>query len=326
MEIYNIYQSIISFFCTMKGSVSVLRSNPQPFIVAIAVSVGIIGVLFFLQAIGLFVMAKKRNMDKKWLCFIPFAATYQIGRLSGPCEIFGRKMKNAGLWAMLSQIVSFIFCASFVFAEYYLFVKCGATLTVDQNNVVTWESLATTGVYMYNYYRVANYLVSIFGIIESVLVFILVMGLFKKYSVKNYMLLSWLSLFIPMARFVIVFVLRKNEPVDFEAYMRAKREAYARRMASYGNPYGNPYGNNSYGNNPYGNNPYGQPSAPRQPEELFEEFNRKADEPFSEFSKGNGEDTPYKGTYSERGEEKSEKGEENKEQKKPSSDEDDLFD
>ena len=273
MEIYNLYHAIVTIFCMSDSGVNLLKSNAKPFIVAIGVSVGVIALLFALQAVGLYVMSKKRGLDKKWLCFLPFASTYQIGRLTGPCEVFGRKMKRAGLYAMIAQIVSFILSISFVVSEYYLFVRCGGSMTVDQGGLVMWEGLPKAGVFAYKYYKIAEALVSIFSLLETVLIFILVMGLFKKYSVKNYMILSWVTLFVPMARFVIIFILRGNTAVDFEAYMRAKREAYIRRMQSYGNPYGNPYGYN----------PYDQSAPEQKPQEPFSEFGGKKEEPFSEF-------------------------------------------
>ena len=315
MEIYNLYHAIITMFCSVEGNVSILKSNAKPFIVALSVGVGVIALLFALQAFGLFVMSKKRGLDKKWLCFIPFAATYQMGRLSGPCEVFGRKMKRAGLWAMIAQIVSFLLCVSFVVAEYYLFVRCGGTMTVDQSGVVYWESLSKAGVYAYNYYRVAEYLVSIFGLVESVLIFILVMGLFKKYTVKNYLILSWLTLFVPMARFIVIFILRNNAPIDFEAYMRAKREAYARRMGSYGNPYGNPYGQNPY-----------NPQPPRAPEEPFSEFGGNKQEPFSEFSQEERREEPFSEFSSTNQKEREREQPRAEKPKNSDSSDDDLFD
>lgn len=273
MEFYNLYQAIISMFCMTESGVTILKGNAKPFGVAIAVSLSVVALLFVLQSVGLYVMSKKRNLNKRWLCFVPFAATYQIGRLSGPCDVFGHKMKRAGLYAMIAQIASVLLCVLFVVSQYYLYVKCGDKLVIDQTTGrILSDSLTRTGQRFNSCYEITGSLVSIFSLLESVLTFILVMGLFKKYSVKNYMVLSWVTLFIPMARFIIIFILRNNAPIDFEAYLRAKREAYARRMQSYGNP---------YGQNPYGQNPY-QPQPPSEP---FAEFGDNKTQPFSEFEK-----------------------------------------
>lgn len=287
MEIYNMYQAIIQTVCLFNGGIGYLQSNARPFALAFGVSLVALVALFVLQGVGLFAMSKKRGLDKKFLCFIPFANFYQIGRLTGACDVFGHKMKRAWLYAMLAQIVGFVLCVMSAISEYHLFVACGDTLIIDPNGYVCWESLPASGMYAYNYYKVSEYLVSIVGLIEMVMVFILAMGLFKKYSPRNYMLFSWLTIFIPVLRFILIFVLRNNDPVDFDEYMRKRREAYARQASAYG---GNPYGRSPYGGSPYGN-PYGarETERPKPPEEPFAEFSKESKEPFSEFSKENKE-------------------------------------
>ena len=109
---------------------------------------------------------------------------------------------------------------------------------------------------------------------------------------KNYMVLGILTLFFPIARFIIIFVLRNREAIDYEAYMRARQEAYARQQQEYYNRYGNPY-NNPYGN-PY-NTPNGNYGAPygRPP---YNPPTPKPEEPFSEFGKTSSEEnTPSNG-------------------------------
>ncbi len=102
--------------------------------------------------------------------------------------------------------------------------------------------------------------------------FVLLLGLYKKYNPKNYVALGFLELFLPLSRYIVIFVLRKRKAVDYEAYMRARREAYMRYRQQYQNPNGNRYGN-PY-NNPYGN-PYANSASPQnspKPEDPFAEF------------------------------------------------------
>ncbi|MBP3434327.1 MAG: hypothetical protein J6K50_03545, partial [Clostridia bacterium] len=122
---------------------------------------------------------------------------------------------------------------------------------------------------------------------------------YKKYYPKNYLVLGMLSLFIPLSRFVIVFVLRNRNAVDYDAYMRARREAYMRQQQQYRNTYGNPYGggygspyNNPYGN-PYGGNPYAQQPRPQQePEDPFSEFSGGKSTSSADKNQNNGNATP----------------------------------
>lgn len=303
MELYNVYRSIVQTIYWTNGGVGFLKNNARPFALALGVSLVVFAALFVLQGVGLFVMSEKRGLNKKYLCFIPFANIYQIGRLTGTCDVFGHKMKRAWLYVLLTQVVGFLLCLFSAISEYHLFVGCGDTLIVDPSSgYVAWETLTRSGMYAYNFYKVSEYLISIVGLIESVLLFILVMGLFKKYSPRNYLIFSWLTIFIPMSRFVLVFVVRNNKPIDFNEYMRKRREAYARRAASYGgNPYGNPYGGSPYGN-PYGGNPYASPQEEkpqRPPEEPFSEFSKEKQEPFSEFSPSSDSSNQREGSMKE---------------------------
>jgi hypothetical protein len=118
--------------------------------------------------------------------------------------------------------------------------------------------------------------IPIFGLIYDILMLILVIALYRKYTMRGYLPLAILEFFVPMSRFIVIFVLRNREPIDYEAIMRARREAYIRQQQQYYNQYGNQYGSpygNPYGN-PYGaprNNPNPAPQPPKQ-EDPFEEF------------------------------------------------------
>ena len=140
---------------------------------------------------------------------------------------------------------------------------------------------------------------SLIQLIYEIFMVVLVMGLYKKYTPKNYMALSMLTLFIPLSRFIIMFVLRKREPIDYDAYMRARQAEYIRRQQQYYNQYGNPYGGprgpygnpygNPYGQNPYVQNPYANNHSAPPKDEPFEEFasdkkGKGGGEPFEEMN------------------------------------------
>lgn len=284
MNFYNAYDVFLSLFS--QGKIESLRNNAKPFLCSLCFAAVVFFVLFTFQAIGLYAMAKKQNVKGKWRAFVPFVNVYLIGRLTGPCDVFGIKMKRTGLYAMLSQIVAVIFSLCAMLAEFYLFCFEGETMLVDASGYAIWESLGKLGMIAYRYYSISEYLIAVPSLLQSVLFFVLVMGLYKKYSAKNYLMLSWLELFVPLSRYIVIFVLRNKKPIDFDEYMRKKREEYARRMASYGNPYGyggGAYRGAAYGGNTYGNNPYARENqAPKEPQEPFPEFG--GEEPFSEFS------------------------------------------
>ena len=184
-------------------------------------------------------------------------------------------------------------------AETLLFTVYAPNLTINgTTGTIVWTGLsgfAETINRFYNYW--GDLLCSVIGLVYELLVFLIMMSLLKKYYAKGYMLLSFTQLFIPISRYVIIFVLRKNKAIDYNVYMRQKYEEYARRNPYGGNPYGygNPYGNNPYGNNPYnrppyGQNPYGNPQgwqngnaqANNEPDPFSEFSSQKDDDPFAD--------------------------------------------
>ncbi len=283
MEIYSLYQSgclIFSIFLENASQVLIWGA-----VFGVIVLVG----LFILQGIGLATMAKRRNIPRRWLAFVPFANIYYMGKLAGKCGFFGHEMKKAELYAMIAQIVAVVFTTAYIAAELYLYINHGIPQRgEDLMSPPIWSGLTGFSLTVSKFYEYGELFFSIIGLISELLLLVLVMGLYKTYSPKNYTPLAFLTLFIPIARFVTVFALRKKAPIDFNAYMRARHDAYIRyqqqRYGNYGNPYGNPNGQSGYG---YGNQ-QGQPTS-SQSDDPFGEFSSSGG-PFEEFSSqgGNG--------------------------------------
>lgn len=243
---------------------------------------------FVLQGAGLYKMAKNRGMKKRALAFVPFVNIWYIGKLAGECKVFGHKMKHAGVYAMIAQILATLVTVAYIAAELYLWLGHGQPAIVGEGILATYDWLGLTGfagAVEKFYCEYASMLMMIFQTVFGILMLIVLMSLFKKYATKNYFLFSFLALFIPISRFITIFAVRNHRAIDYDAYMRAQREAYMRRQQyhyGYG-PYGNPY------NNPYGQPPYGAPQQPQNPpEEPFGEFGggKKDDSPFEEFGDG----------------------------------------
>ena len=283
MEIYEcnqVVKTICSFFA---------RTTNQIFIG------GVIGggllwlILFILHGIGLYTMAKKRGISKKFLAFVPFANIWYVGKLAGECKVFGRKMKRAGMYAMIAQIVTTILSCAAIAAELYLYLRHGDPIVTDDPWATPYWGLMGFSGKVESFYDFSGFLISIAQMIFRIFMLIILLSFYKQYAPKHYFMLSVLVFFVPSARFVTAFCLKNKTPIDYEAYMRARHEAYMRRQQQYYNQYGNPY-NGQYGggyNNPYAN-PYQQNPNPqsqgKSPDDPFEEFSSQAnsDEPFSE--------------------------------------------
>ncbi len=268
MELYNFY--------SLAQLIGVLFSNDlKQAVLAGAIGGGILWIgLFFLQGAGLYALAKRQNMRKRWLAFVPFANIYYMGKIVGECHFFGQRMKNAGLYAMIAQIVTTVITLSYILAEVYLIWNFEPMVT--ELGTIYWVGLKGFAGFVNNFYAVGSYLMALLTLVTQILLVILMMGFFKKYAPRNHRVLSVVVFIIPMARFIAVFALRNREPFDYEEYMRRQHEAYIRRQQQYYNGYGNPYGNPYGGSSPYGMGGYQGPQGGQEPP-------KPQDEPFGEF-------------------------------------------
>ena len=289
MEIYNFYQAI-------KMNMN-LTDNMQVIIITAVLTAAVWIALFVLQGVGIYTMATKQGFKKRGLAFVPFANLWYIGKLAGECHFFGQRMKRAGMYAMIAQILVAVVSILTIAAEQYLWMTQGAPKIATDYEYYYWTGLSGFALHVARFFDVSGYVLPIFQLFVEIFLVVVMMGLCKKYAPKNYTLLGLLVLFVPVSRFIIIFVLRKRQPIDFEAYMRARHEAFMRAQQQYysrQNPYGNPYGT------PYNtqNSPYGSAGADEKseakPADPFDEFfsdgqGEKSDDPFEDVNGGSDE-------------------------------------
>lgn len=269
MEIYGLYQAFA--YPLINWQVTDCATG---FIIGLAAGLGVWLILFILQGVGLYTMAKKKGLQKCGLAFVPFANIWLMGKMAGKCDLFGHPIKRAGLYTMILQILVTIVSGACVAAEMYLYIAHGQPQFTPSDVLQTpYWGLTGFARVVEEFYAIGDFIYSIPALLYKVFLMILLMGLLKQYSPKNYATLAFLTLFVPEARFITMFALRKRKAIDFEEYMRARREAYFRQRQQYQNTYGNTYGN-PY-RNPYGNGGYRygeQNERQASPEEPFPEF------------------------------------------------------
>lgn len=259
MEFYSIFQFIwllVAFFSVSQTAETTNFNPSTAMIITVSISAAVWLTMFILQGVGLSKMAKNAGVKHRWMAFVPFVDLLFMGRLTGTCTVFGRKMKRPGLYTMLASVFSTLFCLA-ALASVFLLFTVYADYMVPNEYEYQWSGLTGFGRIVYNFYNLSNLLIYIFELVYVLLLFVLLTGLYKKYYPKGYLPLSWVGLFIPVTRYIAVFVIRGNKPVDFDAYMRARREEFLRRSRQ--NPYGpyyGPYNQGPYG--PYNQGPYNQ--------------------------------------------------------------------
>ena len=207
MELYQLYNSATLIF-SLFGEVTI-----RTLISGAIVGAGIWAALFVLQGLGLYRMAKNRGMQKRWLAFVPFANVWYIGKLTGDCNVFGQRVKRAGLYTMLAQIITTLCCALYVAMQMYLYAVVGVPNYHEEIGYywITTGFSATAE----KIYTISGYILPIVQLVYELFLLVLLFGLYKRYYPKNYMFLGILSLFIPMSRYIAIFVLRNRQAIDY---------------------------------------------------------------------------------------------------------------
>lgn len=249
------------------NSIDAIQYTPFSIIMSAVSSVIIWLVGHVFMAIALYTMAKNKGITKGlWMAFVPFTNYYLLGKIIGEAVVWGKKIKNVGLWAMIFYIITTVM--NFLFNIGYYLTDIAIVLNVKFN--ITNEFLAGwisgTSV-LYNVFWYISFVWDIAYIFFEVSMIFLV---FRLYRPQSAMVYSLCSIFLNPPLFgILLFVVRKNERRSFRQY--------------YYNPYNNPY-NNPYGNpnNPYGTQNPAEP--PKQPEDPFPEFSGKSESPSSNSS------------------------------------------
>ncbi len=257
-----------------------------------------------LRAIGLYKLAKRKQIKGAFLAWIPSLWIYVVCKLVAENRFFKTTIgKLAVLFTVICAVTDLLMLAM-DFLIYFPIVGnylLGREIHIIQDGLKTatnmvsiWEGLPVYGIagQFVNPYSdiftvqkiidVLNMAYSIFDLAKMVIVITALIGLFKKYWPQHFVLATVLSLFFGIDG-PFIFAIRNKEPVNYMDYLRS-------RYQGYGNPYGHygPQGQqgpfNYYDN---GYNAHNGQSGQNQQDAPFEEFeekkNKKPDEPFSDF-------------------------------------------
>lgn len=309
MEIYQLYNLVASFFETLFETLSAANpgftggfSSYGAWLgTSLAIAGGLWAALFVLQGFGLYYMAKRQGLPKRHLAFIPFASTLYMSKIAGQCTFFGRKMKHAGVYALIAQSLCALVCGMMIASQMYLYIGCVENMHIVKDVQLIGEQEVVVGMRVYwtdlvgfekvinVFYVYGSSILSIFELAYEVLMLVVVIALLRKYAPKNYFPLSILALFVPLSRYIMVFALKKRPAIDYEAYMRRRRADYIHQQQQYYNQFGNPYANQGgqYNPNAQGNpNPQNNQTPP--PSDPFEEFSSGASNAGEQPNGGNG--------------------------------------
>ena len=224
----------------------------QAMLIGLCVAAGIYLVCLVMGGIGMHVMAKKRGMKGSWMAFLPFLNTLYAGKLAGETNFFGKKVKWMGGAAALLEFVhvglsvfSFYILFSFMRPEY-----CDPITTADGlfGGAEFVSSKLPVGMrWMLTADTVCEILIYVFYILMLLAMCLMFYSFYRKYYARSPFIMMFLSALFPF-RGIVIFAVRNNAPVDYDAWMRRKMEEFNRRQQQ--NRPGNYGGYNGQGGGP----------------------------------------------------------------------------
>lgn len=240
----------------------------QAMLIGLCIAAGIYLVCLVMGGIGMHVMAKKRGMKGSWMAFLPFLNTLYAGKLAGETNFFGKKVKWMGGAAALLEFVhvglsvfSFYILFSFMRPEY-----CDPITTADGlfGGAEFVSSKLPVGMrWMLTADTVCEILTYVFYLFLLLAMCMLFYSFYRKYYARSPFIMMFLSALLPFRGFVI-FAVRNNTPVDYDAWMRQRMEEFSRRQqqgrpgnyGGYGGYSGPQDGSGTYGDSAQGNEPF----------------------------------------------------------------------
>lgn len=223
MEIFTFY-NVAEYLMRYYGAL--IKGSPQLSMYGEFVCIGIGAALYLiflvLGGVGLYAMAKRAGVKKKGLAFVPFVNTWYTGKLAGDIYVGRSKAKWWPLATAISEVLYVISGMAFLVFRILLTYSVPAGSSINTTTVpveMHWMLTASNIFYILD---------MVFSLIVMVAFVFLYMALFKKYSPRHAFVLTLVSAMFPF-RAIPVFVVRNNQPQDFNEYMRRSMEDYYRR-------------------------------------------------------------------------------------------------
>lgn len=270
--------NIIFEFLDANGNPASSYVMPKGVLIAtLVISLAVLVVFYVLRGVGLFTLAKRQGYKKAWLSWIPLCWPLVCGNLTGDVSVFGKKIKKFHLLAFFVILFNAL-----------LDIACGVLVYFPLGNwLVSGKDIVLSGVTNLTYpvfnpgieqaFNIIGYVQDVLDLLEIFVLITLFFNFFKKYWPERFSMAAILSFFGLFP--IFVFVVRKNNPVNYQEWVRARYQAFFARQNPYGNPYGNPFNPNGANGTQNGD----QQSASKG--EPFSEYDKKeSTDPFEEFS------------------------------------------
>ncbi len=235
----------------------------------VACLLAIVVALYVLFAVGLSSVAKRQKIRLWGLAWVPFVNYCIMGKVAGSSNLFGWKVKNAGLIVMILELVQFALTAVAYGLYYWDSVSmflAGQEIyfgLASGGGLIPVSSVGTELLNQYDsVYSSLSMIASFVSLVSLFFTISLLLDYFKRLSPERHWVYVLVAVFFDLTG-LMVFLCRKKEVVDYKEYMQNK------------------YRRTFYG----GVNPYAQTPPPDDP---YREFAQKGDydpgDPFAELS------------------------------------------
>ncbi len=198
---------------------------PVRFALWVAISLAVVFVILFIfRGIGLHSIAKRERHNHSWFAFVPFLNDYLMGELSGGVYFSRKKIKHFSVFFAVADVVA---CAAYVLSDVAQLALIYGGAEYDLNSGSFLKIPDTLG-WAYYMDEAMSYILPITILVYTFFFVMAVFAFFRRYAARNALIFSIASVFLPIQG-VLIFAVRKNLPVDYANYMRARQEAQRRR-------------------------------------------------------------------------------------------------
>ena len=216
--------------------------------------------LFVLKGVAIYTMAKRRDFDKLWMAFVPFLNYVLLGKLIGKVIIWGHEVKNLGLLVCITTAVSMLLGYAIDLGYYVYVIEQALKVDVIFATGFMQNWVLQTGLI----WTITYYVYLVIDIINVILSCWIIFVIFRKYAPERSFMYSLIAIFFDFTFPILLFIVRNNEVMTFEDFLRT-RNRYVNQ---------NPNGYGGYNQNQNGGY-YSNPTPPTNEVDPFPEFSNK---------------------------------------------------
>lgn len=250
-------------------------------------------VVFILQAIALYTIARREGYGNRWMAFVPILSTYYIGVCAQKNQTLKLDTKKVAIaLAAVESAICILYSmyyigfavvedAGYIVYDYSSLVYGGAKLAAQIPQALVFPAVC---------FEIIGEVASYSEIVYLVMYVLVLNTFFQTYSSRRYFIFTIFCIFFPIGG-IFMFIVRNNRGVNYYEYIRAEQE---RRYQIYrqNQPYNDPYNryNSGYNNPPDYNSGFqdGYNAAKNG------QNHSQSDDPFSGLGKnGNDNDDPF---------------------------------